>query len=374
MLTLPLAAPAAVSTAIAWYPSADSNVTGYNIYYGTASHTYTQMIAAGNVTNATINGLAPETTYYFSLKSRNAAGTEGGFSSETLFASFATTPASGGLRIKTLPPALKQDRLLFSLAPGSPAGAQINPTNGVVTWLPGLADANTVQSITVIITDLTNPSASTQQTLVVTVTDFLQVELPSVPVQSGATASLPLKILTSDGITNLTFSLAWPGGVLLNPQLTFNAPVAGGTLQNRGTNLCIKLWTANGDLITGTNAFAQLQFQAVAGQPSAFLSLPLEILSVHKANGSGFSSIRTASGEIVVVGTNPLLRPEASPAQGRALAVYANPGTSYQIQYATSLSAPVAWLPLQDFQATNVLQTVGLGSVNPVIFYRLLQL
>jgi hypothetical protein len=331
------------------------------------------MLSAGNVTNATINNLVPDTTYYFSVKSHNAAGAEGAFSVEALFAGYVTTPAyGGGLQIKTCPAALKLDHLFFSLAPGAPASAWINPTNGVLIWNPGLADANTTQSFNVIITDLTNPSASTQEIIVVTVADFLKVMLASVPVQSGATAIMPLSIMSSDGVTNLTIRVAWPGAWLQNPTLTFFAPVAGGTLQSNGTNLCLKLWTANGDFLMGTNVFAEINFQA-ASQTSAFVPLPVTGISANKTTGAAFSNLGAQDGEAVVIGTNPLLRPQFIPGLGRVLSLYANPGTSHQLQYATNLATPVAWQLLQNFQPTNTFQTVSLDSANPVIFYQLMQ-
>lgn len=369
-----MTAPGAVSTAIAWYPSSDTNVTGYNIYFGTTSHTYTQVVSVGNATNTIISNLQPDTTYYFSIKSHNAAGDEGVFSGEALFAGYAATPNGTGLRVKTFPAALKQDQLVFSLAAGAPAGARINPTNGAVSWVPGYADANTTQSFNVIITDLTNPSASTQETIVVTISDFMQLMLASVPVQTGSITALPLSLTASDGITNLTINLTWPGNALLNPQLTFNAPVAGGILQNQGTNLCLKMWTANGDLITGTNAFAQISFQAAAGQTSAFLPLPVTSLSVNKGDGTTFSNTSAQTGEAVIIGVNPLLRPQASTAQGRTLAIYANPGLNYQVQYCTNLTASATWQNLQSFQPMNLLQTLNLDSADPIIFYRLMQL
>ena len=369
----PVTALGSVGTAIAWLPSADASVTGYNIYYGTNSHAYSGMISAGNVTNATINNLQPDTTYFFSVKSHDDAGNEGIFSNEASFAGYAVTPTSGGLRVKTCPAALKLDQLLFSLAPGAPANARINPTNGVLSWLPGLTDANTKKNFTVILTDLTHPSASTQQTIVVTVSDFLKLMLASVPVQTGQTSSLPLRLTASDGLTNLEINLNWPGTKLLNPTVTFSAPIAGGSVQNQGTNLVVKLWTANGDLLTGTNVFAQINFQAAPGQTSAFLTLPVASVSAGKADGSVFANLSAEAGEAVVIGINSLMRSQFDTAHGRTLALYANPGIAYQLQYATNLAAPIAWQPLQNYQPTNLLQTVSLDSAQPVIFYRLMQ-
>ena len=197
--------------------------------------------------------------------------------------------------------------------------------------------------------------------------------LASVPVQTGQTSSLPLRLTASDGLTNLEINLNWPGTKLLNPTVTFCAPIAGGSVQNQGTNLVVKLWTANGDLLTGTNVFAQINFQAAPGQTSAFLTLPVASVSAGKADGSVFANLSAEAGEAVVIGINSLMRSQFDTAHGRTLALYANPGIAYQLQYATNLAAPIAWQPLQNYQPTNLLQTVSLDSAQPVIFYRLMQ-
>ena len=49
--------PAGQSVTLTWTASTDTNVAGYNIYYGGASGDYTNMINAGNVTSITISGL-----------------------------------------------------------------------------------------------------------------------------------------------------------------------------------------------------------------------------------------------------------------------------------------------------------------------------
>src|ERR1019366_5906922 len=68
------------SATLNWDPSTDSNVAGYNIYYGTASHTYTNVIVLGNVTNTTVTGLIEGATYFFAATTYNASGVESGFS------------------------------------------------------------------------------------------------------------------------------------------------------------------------------------------------------------------------------------------------------------------------------------------------------
>ena len=70
------------SLPLAWNSSTNSSVTGYKIYYGVVSGVYVNSVDVGNVTNATINGLAPFTTYYFAAQSYDAFGDSSPFSNE----------------------------------------------------------------------------------------------------------------------------------------------------------------------------------------------------------------------------------------------------------------------------------------------------
>ncbi len=70
---------------LGWKPSGEPNVAGYNIYYGTTSHNYTNMVTVGNVTNTTIYGLVPGMTYYFAATTFDSAGNESGFSPESSY-------------------------------------------------------------------------------------------------------------------------------------------------------------------------------------------------------------------------------------------------------------------------------------------------
>ncbi len=75
----------AASVTLAWNPSTDPLVAGYNVYYGGASGTYTNEISAGNATNITVSGLVPAATYYFAATTYNAASLESSFSTEVAY-------------------------------------------------------------------------------------------------------------------------------------------------------------------------------------------------------------------------------------------------------------------------------------------------
>ncbi|MBA4146497.1 MAG: hypothetical protein H0X66_00155 [Verrucomicrobia bacterium] len=72
------------------------------------------------------------------------------------------------------------DVLTFSLDPGAPTDAIINPTTGVFVWTPGAAAANSVNSITVRVTDNGFPPLSGSTTFNVAVAPTLETDSISI--------------------------------------------------------------------------------------------------------------------------------------------------------------------------------------------------
>jgi hypothetical protein len=82
----------AQSVTFAWDPVTNADLAGYNVYYGSASHTYTNITSVGNVTNATISGLMEGATYYFAATALNTSGLESTFSDEVPYTVPNTVP------------------------------------------------------------------------------------------------------------------------------------------------------------------------------------------------------------------------------------------------------------------------------------------
>jgi hypothetical protein len=80
-----LAGAQAASVSLEWSPSSDTNVTGYNIYYGTSSGDYSNEVAIGNTLTTTISNLTCGATYYFAATAVDSAGDESDFSNESTF-------------------------------------------------------------------------------------------------------------------------------------------------------------------------------------------------------------------------------------------------------------------------------------------------
>ena len=69
-----------------WTLSTDPTVVGYNVYYGSASGVYTNVVPAGNTNQVTISDLVPGLTYYAAVTSLNVAGLESDYSPEVSYA------------------------------------------------------------------------------------------------------------------------------------------------------------------------------------------------------------------------------------------------------------------------------------------------
>jgi hypothetical protein len=78
--------PASVPQVIlGWNPSPDPNVVGYNLCWGVASGTCTNLFDVGNITNTVVSGFSTNLTYYFTVVAYDQAGDQATPSNEVQF-------------------------------------------------------------------------------------------------------------------------------------------------------------------------------------------------------------------------------------------------------------------------------------------------
>jgi hypothetical protein len=83
----------AFSVSLAWDGSSDPGATGYFLYYGNASQSYSVKLDVGNYNTAAVSGLLQEYTYYFVATTYDVYGYESSFSSpEVIVAIQDSTP------------------------------------------------------------------------------------------------------------------------------------------------------------------------------------------------------------------------------------------------------------------------------------------
>jgi uncharacterized membrane protein YfcA len=112
---------------LAWNPSTNPIVAGFNIYYGGASGVYTNKTAVGTANSLTILNLVIGATYYFAATTYSAAGAESALSTEV---SYTVPMPVAGLQLGVTP--AKQ----FILTVTGPAGHtyDIQATQDFKTW------------------------------------------------------------------------------------------------------------------------------------------------------------------------------------------------------------------------------------------------
>jgi len=111
------------AVALAWDASTDPTVTGYNVYYGTESGTYTNVISVGKSNSAIVSNLVIGVTYYFAATTYTVDGLESDYSSEASYAPGAPNHAPTLDPLKDL--AITQDSsvqtvLLTGITSGAP--------------------------------------------------------------------------------------------------------------------------------------------------------------------------------------------------------------------------------------------------------------
>jgi hypothetical protein len=78
-------AKATSSVPLNWNPNTDPSIAGYNVYYGSSSGVYTNVINVGNSTNTVVDGLVEGQTYYFAVTAYTFDALESDFSAETVY-------------------------------------------------------------------------------------------------------------------------------------------------------------------------------------------------------------------------------------------------------------------------------------------------
>jgi hypothetical protein len=86
----------AAQVTLSWDPSSSTGVTGYRVFYGTASLNYTNYMDIGTQTSYTLSNLNAGTTYYMAVSAKNSSGQISNYSNEIVYTPASSTPSGGG--------------------------------------------------------------------------------------------------------------------------------------------------------------------------------------------------------------------------------------------------------------------------------------
>ncbi len=259
--------------------------------------------------------------------------------------------------------------LTFSLGADAPAGATIT-TNGIFNWSPTLGQAGTTNLVTIWAIDNGTPRMSNSVTFTVIIRHHLELSVGSTAVAAGHDGAVPLSLLSTVGLTNLTFIVMYSPGHLTNWSVSATNPAIGTaavwTLDSSQARFSLS--TIPGQMVQGSAGVGMLRFTALP-RLSAFVPLFITNVTAAGPDGAAMDNAGGHSGRVVVVGHEPLLEAWLSTNSRRMLTLYGNPGASYLMNFSTNLTTtnwPLAWrVPL-----TNLSETFEVNEGLPLVFYR----
>jgi Putative Ig domain/Stage II sporulation protein len=321
-----LVASAASSSEIdlTWLDNSGTFEDGFKVEWAAASAgPWTQIgIVGAGITNYADTTVTGGSTNYYRVRAYNVSGNSAYsgvasavaiYSGPLLTAIPNQTVNEGNLLIFTNSATFAQPgqnkTITYSLNPGGPPGAVVNPTNGVFTWTPTESQGPSTNTITVRATDNGTPPQSDSKTFTVLVNEVNQspvlASITNRTIHAGMTISITNSATDPDLPSNLlSFSLdsGSPAGALIN-----------------GTNGILN-WTSS---------------DANAGN-----TVPITV----RVTDNGVPPLSDAKTFNVNVIPRPMVNPILS-GGNVTLSWPTIPGTIYRVQYKTNLS-DASWINL----------------------------
>lgn len=385
VLTLP-AAELTTNFTVNWFGTDETNGSGvgsYDIYVSDDGGPWQVWQSRTTQTSATFSGQPGGTYYFYSTARDNAGNVEAVPSTYQAMTLVSTNQAPSVLPIADQTIIVGDELVLTNVASGpsgsgalnfslgvAPPGAYINRTNGVFSWSPDCAQGSTTNFITLWTTDNGTPPLSNSVSFLVTVPECIEASLGSTVMQTGQTSSVPVNLLSTTSLTNMTFNVLFPMDRFTNFALMVNSSqVLTQQLQSTTGYLQVSFTLPASQVLHGPTNVGQLSFSAVPSGHSAFVPLGITDVLGLKPDGSLAAKAYGVPGRIVLIGPEPLLQGMTSGPTNVVLEIYGNPGSNYVMTYSTNLPAS-AWLPGWSIPMTNLWETFEINASQPQMFYR----
>ena len=235
----------------------------------------------------------------------------------------------------------------------APFGASIRSASGVLTWQPLPWQGGTTNVFTVTVTDHGLPPRSTSESFVVVVGDHAEWSLEPAVTLAGQAGCLSLRLMSSTGLTNCSFTLVLASNRLHDLSLTPTAAAlahAHLTLLD-ATRLLVTVDTLNGLSLRGTQEVARLCFTTPADLPSGVVSPQFQALAGLTEEGTALSDWTAHAGRVIVIADQPLLEVAGIASNLVEFRIYGQPNVGYELQTAPRLGA--SWSTATSFTLTN---------------------
>jgi hypothetical protein len=370
-----------------------SGLANYDVYASTNGVDFDPWLLRTTSTTASFIGELGQ-TYYFACSARDNVGNEAP----------APTAPQAFTTVSTNSPVLDvvSDQTLRVGAPFSitnlvsqvfpsgayefyllqgPQGLHINPTNGTVDWVPPCNYGSTTNPVTVWVTDATQTNLSDSLTFNLVVTECIEPQLGTLILPVGQRGRLPVHLISSELLTNLSMTLHLPVGHLEDPSVEVHETatnfVESATVEQM-TNLLhlINLAAYTNTWMHGTQEVAWLYITAATNQPSGFHTVLISDFIGTQPDGTRLTNLNSQVGRVVVVGDEPLLEAVMSTNREPLLIVYGYYGTTNTLEAKTALQGVEPWRPVGQavIPTTNLLEVLdNVVGTNRTIYYRALR-
>jgi len=195
-------------------------------------------------------------------------------------------------------------------------------------------------------------------------------------VQEGQSVCLPVSLASSVAVTNLGFTLAYPGGFLTNWTITAsNLTVGSATAQTvDSSNALFNVGLQSGQALLGSNVIGSICVDALPG--ASFGSAPLAVadMGTATADGAAMTNVIGQFARVVVVKPQPQLEVSLTGISSPSLTIYGTPGLGYDLLTTTNLLDQSFWSSARSLSLTDYFQVIALGgATNQMQFFKLVQ-
>ncbi len=266
---------------------------------------------------------------------------------------------------------LPPQNLRFSLGSGAPAGANIDAVTGLFSWRPANDQGPSTNLVTVRVTDDGVPPMSASQAFTVVVRGTAAqatLLVGHTNVLNGAWASVPLELVSDPDVTEIAFTLRSPTDRLLNLQLeSLDADVLTASLLPGADGEVQIAFTLAGGSARTERVLADLAFNAAPGTSSAILPLTASDLT-GRAGSFVLDRTQAVSGWVIALGNAPVLWADGG--LQPQLTVFGQPGVTYRIDSAPSLTPPADWTPFGNATLESTFKSLPFAPTNAMQFFR----
>lgn len=249
---------------------------------------------------------------------------------------------------EALDPDLPAQVLTFSLGPGAPAGATLDPASGAFSWTPQDFQGGASYDLVIEVRDNGTPPLVATRSFRVTVRDTRSdytLRLGSTNLVAGAAQSIPLVLSSGADLAWIEFQL-----VVTDPHLTaiellpVGGEIAFATLDPVGEGrFAVRMDFDPDRVATGDRVIGRLAFDTEPVGASSAVTLGVASPGGARTGGEGIVHAGAWPGRIFILEDEPLIDAAPAPGGNVVLVVYGDPGTTYQLQSSSLLGPGAAW-------------------------------